>query len=531
MTKKQNRIITILALIVFVLAFLLSSRLYFRLDLTHNKAYTLSPQSKNLFLELDDILRITYYVSDMLASARPEPEEISGFLGEYAANSRGRIQYVREDPAKSDMLREMDFLGIIAQDFQIVDRNEIRSAPVYSGVVIEYLDRAEVMPFVFSLSTLEYDISSRILLLARGKSRELGVIIGDSSKYWNVDYALLEAGLTQAGYRVMNIVPGEEIPDSLPVLFVLGGADELDDWALYRIDRYIQLGGRVLFALDYLKINPQLGLVLQPVVDQGLLALVSVYGAEVLPAMVMDRSSLSISFQLRGNTGEIRTDPYPQWIVVPEQNGNPSHPITSRFNGLYLYWASPVEIDPPFGVMGEPLFISSPEAWLQTRNFTANPEDNLFSENIEVDTQGTRILGAALSGIFPGVFRYFQKPYREGYGTELPDLPSVSSPSRIIVIGDADFASSLMEIGQAEARNLDFLLKAADWLNNDEDIISLRRGEQGRLDRITHVKKRLDAMNLSRNINIFVVPVLVLIVGIAVILYRKKTTNGKTPNE
>jgi hypothetical protein len=88
-----------------------------------------------------------------------------------------------------------------------------------------------------------------------------------------------------------------------------------------------------------------------------------------------------------------------------------------------------------------------------------------------------------------------------------------------------------MEIGQGEGRNLDFLIKAADWLNNDEDIISLRRGEQGRLDRITDNKKRLDSMSFSRNIIIFVIPILVLTTGIAIVFYRKKTTNGKKHRE
>jgi ABC-type uncharacterized transport system involved in gliding motility auxiliary subunit len=186
---------------------------------------------------------------------------------------------------------------------------------------------------------------------------------------------------------------------------------------------------------------------------------------------------------------------------------------------------------PPIGITAEALFISSPEAWLQTHDYTANPEDLLLPEYEEAGTRGTRILGVALSGVFPSIFKDLQKPRREGYGSDLPDMPLVPQPSRIIVVGDADFASSFMEIGQGEGRNLDFLIKAADWLNNDEDIISLRRGEQGRLDRITDSQKRLDAMNFSRNFIIFIIPVLVLTVGTAIIIYRKKTTNGKTIND
>jgi ABC-type uncharacterized transport system involved in gliding motility auxiliary subunit len=87
-----------------------------------------------------------------------------------------------------------------------------------------------------------------------------------------------------------------------------------------------------------------------------------------------------------------------------------------------------------------------------------------------------------------------------------------------------------MEIGHAEARNLDFLIKAADWLNNDEDIISLRRGEQGRLDRITNENIRWNIMNFSRALNVFIIPLLVLIIGFIVTSYRRKETGGKKAN-
>ena len=61
MNKNQTRIITFLSLTVFLLVLLLSVRLYFRLDLTRNKAYTISEVSKKLYTEISDQVRITYF--------------------------------------------------------------------------------------------------------------------------------------------------------------------------------------------------------------------------------------------------------------------------------------------------------------------------------------------------------------------------------------------------------------------------------------------------------------------------------------
>ena len=527
MNKKQHKIITLLVIVVFILAFMLGNRVFFRIDLTRDRVYTLSALSRNLHREIIDIMRITYYVSDRLASIHPAPEEISGFLREYAAHSRGKIQFVRRDPARTGMARDIEMLGVNPQAFRIIENNEITTATVYSGIVIEYLDRVEVLPFVLSLNTLEYDITTRALFMARGRDRILGVMVADIAKSWHNDFILLDTALNQAGYRIRQIIPGDEIPDTLPVLFVLGGVEDLDEWALYRIDRYIQLGGRVLFAIEPLYMDLSAGLDVRHAMDQGLSAIVASYGAGILPALVLDRLSLNISYQIRDNVSQTRTVPYPHWLALLEHNGNIHHPITQRFAGINLYWASHLIVNPPDGIIAETLITSSPDAWLQIQNFHTNPEFSDLFELEAAQTRGQKIMAAAFSGIFPSAFRDFPKPVREGYGAELPDLPAIARPSRIVVVGDTDFASALMEIGQGEGMNLNFLVRTADWLGNDDDIMNLRHGDRGRLDRIADERTRWAVMNFSRNLNIIVMPLLIIITGIVVTGKRKKMTIGK----
>ena len=63
MTKKQVTIITVLSIAAIVLGLLVSRRLWFRLDLTKNHTYTISGVSKNLYTEIPDQVRITYFLS------------------------------------------------------------------------------------------------------------------------------------------------------------------------------------------------------------------------------------------------------------------------------------------------------------------------------------------------------------------------------------------------------------------------------------------------------------------------------------
>jgi len=539
MNRNQARIIALLSAAILLLLFLLSGRLWVRLDLTKNKAYTISEVSKNLYREIADQVTITYFVSERLSKAHPIPGEIGDLLREYAAHSRGKIRFIQRDPAKAEVESGVEGIGIIPQQIQLVEKNEITVATVYSGILIEYLDRESVIPIVFSLDTLEYDVSSRIRALVRDVEREIGLIVGDANKQWNSEYRLLYGGLVLSGFRVRLINPGEEIPPTLPALFVLGGAGDLDVYSQYLIDRYIVGGGNVFFALDgvFIDLNT---IEARPIQDKGLLAMLAKYGVVLKPALVLDRTSLTMRFQTQsGNATIIQTVRYPQWLDVREGEGNPDQPLTARFDGLDLYWASPLVLYPPPGVDGEILFTSSAQAWLQDQWIMVNPMYLQYFEEEAEETRGAKILGVSLSGIFPSAFEGGPRPLREGEvydevffnGEAFYDPPVLKKPARIIVVGDADFAGSLMQSNRGEERNLSFLIKVADWLCNDEDMVAIRgrKGLVGRLDRITDEEKRGMVMTLSRTINTIIIPLGIVAAGLFFVLRRRAKTAKAAP--
>jgi ABC-type uncharacterized transport system involved in gliding motility auxiliary subunit len=399
-----------------------------------------------------------------------------------------------------------------------VDQDQASIATVYTGIVIEYLDRIEVLPLVFSLDTLEYDLTSRIRSLVQGIERELGIIVGDSYRQWTVDYQYLNQVFSQSGFSLRLINAGDEIPDTLPVLFVLGGTEDLDDWALYRIDRYIQGGGKVLFALESVFVDTKNNLQARVMLDKGLLSMISLYGATVKPEMTLDRAALTLQYQMPTASGgmQFRLIQYPHWIGVLKENGNKKHPLTANFGGLDVYWSSPIELNTPKSVEAEPLFTSSAEAWLMTKDFITDPASGSYLYEMEApDTKGMKTLGATLSGKFPSYFTDLPKPVREGVSEALPDMPKETKEARIIVIGDTDWATNLIQYTSAE-QNLDFAVQAAAWLSNDADIISIRNRQiqGGRLDKIINEEKRVQAMVFARIINVVLVPLGLILVGI-----------------
>jgi ABC-type uncharacterized transport system involved in gliding motility auxiliary subunit len=529
MTRKQTATLSVLVLIIIALGILLSRQLWFRFDLTKGKAYTISEVSRNLHNEISDQIRITYYLSDKLKSTHPLPGEIEDLLREYSSYSRGKIQLTVRDPVKANLVNQVEQIGILPQQITTVDQDQSSITIVYTGIVIEYLDQLDVLPVVFSLETLEYDLTSRIRAMVRGNSRILGVINAEDPVMWNEKYRHLQGAYMQAGYQLRLILPGDDIAESIPALLVLGGTETLDEAALYQIDRYIQNGGKVLFTVKSVTVETESGLEARLMEDRGLLSMLSSYGTVVLPEIVMDRSMLTMQYQTRSSNGSIitRITGNPQWIRVKGENGNPAHPVSARFSGLDLYWANPIELNAPAGVEADYLFTSTAQAWTLREPYSTNPEIPHLFERDAAETWGVKILGASLTGTFPSWFAGMPKPQRDydpEYGSdELPDMPFHAKAARILVVGDTEFATAFLGVTNG-VHNLDFLVQAADWLCNDDDIIGIRSRESqsGRLDRIIDPEKRASAMKFARIVNVYLVPALVVIAGIFFALRRRQ---------
>jgi ABC-type uncharacterized transport system involved in gliding motility auxiliary subunit len=205
--------------------------------------------------------------------------------------------------------------------------------------------------------------------------------------------------------------------------------------------------------------------------------------------------------------------------------------VSAGFEGLDLFWSSPLELHARDQVEAVPLFTSTPEAWAMKDTFYTSPDVPYLFEVDAAATRGTKILGAALSGVFSSYFAGSPKPIREGSEEELPDMPQTASPSRIIVVGDTDFATNL--IGATGGRyNLDFLLRAADWLASDYDIMGIRNRQPpaGRLDRIIDPEKRVSAMRFSQIVNVGLVPLLVIAAGL-VLAWRRRQRSRNADNK
>lgn len=495
--RRHEIIVFALVLLCVAIFALDSSRFYARADLTDNKLFTIAPVSQALFREFADEVHITYFVSDKLRSLTPVPGRIIDLLQEYAAYSHGKIKVLVEDPARPEVLAQVERLHIPPQQIQVIERSEQRVAQVYSGLLIEYQDRSIAIPFVFNPDTLEYSLTLTVRRIIRNSSSVVGLLIGDAGKSPERNYSMLDGQLSLS-FTVRTYRPGEEIPPDVKVLVVLGGM-ALPRGDLQPIDHFVAEGGSVLFAVKGLEVETDRRLAAKVVGPSPLLDMISAFGVNVGREMVLDQSSRDYRLPqvVFGKVTWRVIGAYPEWVAISPQNVSASNPITRRFPGLDLLWPSDLRAVPVEGITAEALVRSSPASWLMRPPFTTDPF-RIVGTRAPASSAGGYVLAYALSGRFPSYFTG-----RSG------------RPGRMIVVGDDDFASDLMQFSDSPYNAL-FLENAVEWLSSDSDLLAIKTRTAGdlRLNRIQDPARRGRLISAAEVINVVIVPLLVLLIGL-----------------
>ena len=528
--KRRSLVLLLLVLAVAAASVLFAERFHARLDLTADGSYSLSPVSKGLYKEIPERLRITYYRSPALAARHPGPRAVEDFLREFEAAGRGRITLAVRDPSEAGGpgAGAVEALGVLPQRMQVVERSEQRVAVVYSGIVLEYLGRTEAIPFVLGAESLEYGLVKAARRVVQGRKPVAAVLVGDADKSFETDYRSVSEALSASGWAVQSLLPGDEPPPGTDVLLVLGNSG-LDDYAAYRVDAYLAGGGSAVFAVRGVDVEARERLSAKPLADDAILESLAAYGVKVGRSLVLDRSSLTVPFQEQNPAGgsAYRYVRYPHWIAVRPENADGKHPVTSRLSGLDLFWPSPLELSPPSGVAAEPLVRTTPKAWLQTKDFAIAPEEEAYFAREEEATRGQYLLAATLSGRLPMAYAGREIPVREG-ATPLPPLPAEAKPSRILVVGSADFANDLMTMTDS-LFNAAFVAGGAEWLSSGSELAALksRGGRDPRLSRIEDPEERNLAALFAYAVNLVLVPGGLAVYGLVRARKRKAEARRK----
>lgn len=467
---------------ILVLINFLSTRRFIRADLTEDKRYTISKATKNVLDTLDDIVTITTYFSTNPAEVAQIRRDVRDVLEEYNAFSK-KLQIDFVNPAEFDdaQKQELRFKGIPEVQINVVRKDKAEIANVYMGISIGYSGKEEILPVVRSTANLEYELTSTILKVTTKEAKTVGFLTGhgefdiNAQNYQQFRQLLDKNGQGQYNLTPVSLQDGKAVDDTVATLVIAGVQQPLTERDKYELDQFIMRGGRAIFLVDPIQMQP--GTLQATPLITGLNDLLEHYGAKLGNNLLLDTRFHDTARFQQGFMTVIQ--PYPYFVKIVKPNFSKEHSITNQLEVLTLPWTSSLEIVSKEGITATSLAKTGESGQSVQGYYNLMPNAPLPSAESQAYT-----VAVALEGKFRSFYA----------DKEIPPVPTAadevntaddqtpvpvqeantrttkteSEQTQIVVVGTAQFLTQLRPDG------VNFFLNTVDWLTLGDALIGIR---------------------------------------------------------
>jgi ABC-type uncharacterized transport system involved in gliding motility auxiliary subunit len=400
-----------------------------RWDLTANKTYSLSDQTRNILAKLDAPLQILVFAKEQ--DFPPYQDRLKEY--EYASKQIS-TQYV--DPDKKPA---------------VANQHQIKQ---FGTIVFNYKTRTERIT-----ANTEQDITTGIIKAVTGEQKKVYFTQGhdehDPASAEPSGYNGVAGALGRENYTTEKVVLAQRgsVPDDAAVVVVAGPRIDFYPTEIEVLKKYLEKGGKLLLAID-----PPQKADGPPLTN--LIALAHDWGVDVGNDVVVDASGMG---RLIGTDAS-----------VPVAASYPSHAVTQRFALLTAYPLARSVTPVPGGVNGriaQGFVETSDRSWAEAdiRGLLTNGQVKLDVD--KGDKPGPISLAAAASAPVAGAAAA-PKPDEKADKAENPDAPKPET--RVVIVGDSDFAGNGAVGVQG---NRDLFMNMIGWLSQQENLIAIRPKE------------------------------------------------------
>jgi ABC-type uncharacterized transport system involved in gliding motility auxiliary subunit len=425
-SRRQARYGTLMAVSILIVLGILVAINYIgrkqnkRWDLTANKQFSLSDQSRNILAKLDAPLEMLVFEKET------EMQPLRDRLREYEYGSKQiKTEYIDPDKKK-----------------EIAQQNQVQQ---YGTIVLKYKDRTERIT-----SNTEQDVTNGIIKVVTGAQKKVLFTQGHGEKdITSADrdgYNGVSEALKRENYTIDKLVLAQTsaVPEGTAVVIVAGPKNDFLAPEIDALKKYLDGGGKLLMELDPPD-RPD-----APALP-NLVALAHDWGIDAGNNIVIDVSGMGKLF----GASE----------AVPVAMNYPSHPITERFNVMTVFPLTRSVTPVSGGVNGhnaQPFVQTSDASWAESDIKGFYTQHQAAADESKGDKKGPVGIGAAVSAPVGGT----ETP---------PSADKAPKPeTRLAVLGDSDFASNSTLGFQG---NKDLFMNAVGWLSQQENLISVRAKE------------------------------------------------------
>jgi ABC-type uncharacterized transport system involved in gliding motility auxiliary subunit len=500
----------VLVMLVVLVAFnFIAGAARTRLDLTQEKAYTLSAGTRAILKKLDTPVTIRFYCTQS-ESATPETVYLKGYarkvedlLAEYKQAAGGKLKVEKYDPQPdSDAEDSARLDGLEAQPLPGADR-------YYLGLAVKCADQVQSMAFLAPNRErlLEYDLDRAIVRVVNPEKPTIGLmsplpVFGmpsnpmmqqmgqQGSPPWTIVTELKnDFDVKRVGMDV------DKIDDDIKMLVVIAPKD-ISDKAQYAIDQFIMRGGKLVAFLDAQCVaDSRQQNQMMPNMGGGgssLDKLLKAWGIQFDTGKVV--ADLKFKMQLRGRSGEPQEAP--AWLALAAEGINKDDVATGQIDNIWLPLCGAFTGTPVAGLKETVLLSSSKDSQLVEAMLA-----NLSGETIMKEFKPSGVnytLAARLTGKFKTAFpdgapqdkkedkadsekKDEKKPEEKKTGDSLKET---KGDNTVVLFGDADMLydpftmrridSPFGSMQMAMNANLNLAQNLIEQMTGDNNLIAVR---------------------------------------------------------
>ncbi|NOZ03263.1 MAG: GldG family protein [FCB group bacterium] len=489
--KKTFLIYTGIIIVAVILINLVSRNFFFRLDLTDNKMYSLSPSSKSVLKKIDDLLTIKIYFSENLPGEYGNTRRyLQDILEEYEAYADGNLRFEFYQPDDDEELAtEAQKYGIQPVQLQVIENDKLEIKRVYMGMVFLYEDQREIIPVIQTTTGLEYDITTKIKKLVDKQRKTIAFATIDDQTASNDNIA----NLLRETYNVRNIKLSKPIPKNIDLVIFNGVEDSLSSDEYNNLREFVIRGGNLLIAQGRVKSN--LRTQRASLIKSNIFDLLDEFGLHVEDNLVLDQICSNVT--VSQNRGFFQINTAMSYPFFPLIRNFSDHAMVSGLEQVSLLFTS--EITPDSGAAVIPLFKTSDRSGVMRNPFNLSPIDNPALRRLR---EPGKIVAA--------------------YATVQAD--TAAPTGQIILIGDSEFFTD--NGGGRSNENFVFVMNAVDYLIGDSNLVALRSREI-----TTRPLKEIDDSAKARWKWVNILLPALLVIGLGLIQWKREARRTKQLEE
>jgi len=546
----QKNIQRLLLIGLIIVANLLLSAYFSRIDLTKEKRYSLSELTEETAESIELPMTVSVYLEgEFPPNIREFQEALRTTLLEIKQYAGSQFDFEFVDPSNNpELQRSLQERGFTPVPIKVrLSATETKDQYMWPVMTIRYRQReipidllkgATVMTqqgpninFVKAEADLEYKITSAMIRLMKERGGVVAVLEGHGEIPVSAIPDLGSEIQNNYNFFRLNLAnaPNYEISPSIDVLLVLQPTEPFSERDKYEIDQYLMRGGSIMWMLNHEIVDLNLyqkQSTLTELRELNLDDMFMRYGFKVNYDLVQDLECEPTEvFQPESQSFFSK-----KWIFFPLSLGLPEHPISRNVDAVLMRYTSSIDTFNMPGVEKGVFLTTSPlsrtvqgSQFIDLNQYLQSPPPNsLFNK-------GPQIVGLQMEGIFPSLFDGREIPF----DTAAPNPPparfgaqnSPEAPGRMVVISDGQFALGKDFRAERSPRlpydNKNLLMNAVDYLAGDEALSQIRSKEviTRRLDR----EKVVENEGFIRMLNIGL-PILLIALfgGLRFYLRRKK---------